>query len=259
MAPAPYRSIFFDGTWSYLRGLKETVRHWEHLYKIGRINNKLGIRYWTWKEGFAFLITLKKIINATLLLMHHFPDESILKLMLHHLYVLLLGFIISFLGQLPLGNMNLTATQLSVQENLRNAWKYGLGIVLVEIIYLRLALTGMDWVVEHKQLFTIIGWLTIFVFMVLGVLAFVMARKQTSAKKGLLLNNKMNRFLLGVVVSGINPAQIPFWFLWSTELLNSKVLMQQQGNLICLQQEPGLVHWQDLHFIYTAVNCSSRN
>ena len=34
----------------------------------------------------------------------------------------------------------------------------------------------------------------------------------------------MNRFLLGIVVSGLNPAQIPFWFLWSTQLLNSKVL-----------------------------------
>jgi putative Ca2+/H+ antiporter (TMEM165/GDT1 family) len=95
---------------------------------------------------------------------------------------------------------------------------------LVEIIYLRLALTGMDWVVEHKQLFRIMGWLTVILFVALGVLAFVMARKQTSAKKGLLLNNKMNRFLLGMVVSGINPAQIPFWFLWSTQLLNSKVL-----------------------------------
>ena len=146
------------------------------------------------------------------------------KLMLHLVYVLLIGFIISFLGQLPLGNMNLTATQLSVQENLRNAWKYGLGIVLVEIIYLRLALTGMDWVVEHKQLFAIMGWLTVIVFLVLGVLAFIMARKQISAKKGLLLNNKMDRFLLGVVVSGVNPAQIPFWFLWSTQLLNSNVL-----------------------------------
>lgn len=145
--------------------------------------------------------------------------------MVHLVYVLMIGFIISFLGQLPLGNMNLTATQLSVQENLRNAWKYGLGIVIVEIIYLRLALTGMDWVVEHEQLFTIMGWLTVIVFVVLGVLAFIMARKQTAAKKGLLLNNNMNRFLLGVVVSGINPAQIPFWFLWSTQLLNSKVLM----------------------------------
>ena len=144
--------------------------------------------------------------------------------MIELLKVFFIGFLISFLGQLPLGNMNLTATQLSVQENLRNAWKYGLGIVLVEIVYLRLALTGMDWVVEHKQLFRIMGWLTVILFVALGVLAFVMARKQTSAKKGLLLNNKMNRFLLGMVVSGINPAQIPFWFLWSTQLLNSKVL-----------------------------------
>ena len=82
--------------------------------------------------------------------------------MLHLLYVSFLGFLISFLGQLPLGNMNLTATQLSVQENSSTAWKFGAGIVIVEVIYLRLALTGMDWVVEHKQVFTILGWVTVF-------------------------------------------------------------------------------------------------
>lgn len=145
--------------------------------------------------------------------------------MIELLKVFFVGSLVSFLGQLPLGNMNLTATQLSVQETYHSAWKYGAGIVIVEIIYLRLALTGMDWVVEHKQLFAIMGWLTVVVFVVLGIIAFVMAHKQTGAKKGLLLNNKMNRFLLGVVVSGMNPAQIPFWFLWSTQLLNSKVLM----------------------------------
>lgn len=144
--------------------------------------------------------------------------------MLHLLYILLMGFIISFLGQLPLGNMNLAATQISVQENSRTAWKYGIGIVIIEIIYLRLALTGMDWVVRHKQLFTIMGWITVVLFIALGVMSFIIARKQTGAKKGLLLNNNMNRFLLGVVVSAINPAQIPFWFIWSTQLINSRIL-----------------------------------
>jgi len=138
--------------------------------------------------------------------------------------VFFIGALISFLGQLPLGNMNLTATQISVQENFKSAWKYGIGIVIVEIIYLRLALTGMDWVVEHKQLFAIMGWITVVMFIGLGIMAFVIARKQTTAKKGMLLNNKMDRFLLGVVVSGINPAQIPFWFIWSTQLINSKAL-----------------------------------
>jgi threonine/homoserine/homoserine lactone efflux protein len=145
--------------------------------------------------------------------------------MLELIKVFFVGSLISFLGQLPLSNTNLTATQLSVQEHHKSAWKFAFGIVLIEIIYLRLALTGMDWVVEHKQLFTIMGWITVVMFIVLGVFAFIIARKQTSAKKGLLLNNKMNRFLLGVVVCGINPAQIPFWFLWSTQLINSKVLI----------------------------------
>lgn len=50
----------FDGTLSYWQGLKETLRHWKHLYQIGKINNKRGIRYWAWKEGFAFINKSKK-------------------------------------------------------------------------------------------------------------------------------------------------------------------------------------------------------
>jgi len=134
------------------------------------------------------------------------------------------AMMISFLGQLPFGNMNLTATQLAVQEGLGNAWKYSIGIVIVEVVYLRLALTAMDWVVQNQMLFKIMSWLTVIVFLALGVLSIFIARKQTQEKKGLLLNNKMDRFLLGVSVSAINPVQIPFWFIWSTQLLNSHIL-----------------------------------
>jgi len=134
------------------------------------------------------------------------------------------AFLISFLGQLPFGNMNLTATQLAVQEGYKNAWKYGIGIVLVEMIYLRLALTAMDWVVEHKLIFKIMGWLTVAVFLALGILSLLMARKQAAEKKGLLLNNKLDRFLLGVSVSALNPVQIPFWFIWSTNMIDTGVL-----------------------------------
>jgi threonine/homoserine/homoserine lactone efflux protein len=134
------------------------------------------------------------------------------------------AMLVSFLGQLPFGNMNLTATQLAVQEGLRNAWKYSIGIVIIEVIYLRLALTAMDWVVEHQLIFTIMSWLTVVVFLGLGILSLIMARRQTKEKKGLLLNNKMNRFLLGVSVSAINPAQLPFWFIWSTQFISLGIL-----------------------------------
>ena len=50
----------FDCGLSYWGGLKETVKHWKHLYTIGKINYKRGVRYWTWKEGFSFMNTSKK-------------------------------------------------------------------------------------------------------------------------------------------------------------------------------------------------------
>ena len=98
------------------------------------------------------------------------------------------------------------------------------GIVIIEVIYLRLALTAMDWVVRNHLIFTIMSWITFAVFLALGILSLILATRQTKEKKGLLLNNNLDRFLLGVSVSAINPAQIPFWFIWSTQFINSGIL-----------------------------------
>lgn len=139
-------------------------------------------------------------------------------------YILFMGFLVSFLGQLPLGNMSFTSTQIAIQEGIRSAWKYAAGVAIVEMFYLRIALTGMDWVVQHRVLFIILGWLTVLMFLLLGVMAFMTARKQDAKKKALLLNNKLDRFVLGVTMSALNPIQIPFWFLWSSTLVQNKVL-----------------------------------
>src|SRR5215471_12527292 len=56
--------------------------------------------------------------------------------MIQILYIFFIGWLVSFLGQLPLGTMSITSTQIAVQENFRNAWKYALGVAIVEIIYL---------------------------------------------------------------------------------------------------------------------------
>lgn len=131
------------------------------------------------------------------------------------------GWLVSFLGQLPLGTMSITSTQIAVQESFRNAWKYSLGVALVEIIYLRLTLTGVDWILQHSILFIILGWTTVVLFLVLGFISFVAAFKQRAEKKAVLLENNISRFLLGLSMSALNPAQIPFWFIWSSYLLNN--------------------------------------
>ena len=88
----------------------------------------------------------------------------------------------------------------------------------------RLTLSGVDWIMQHKLLFMILGWLTVFVFLILGAISFITAFKQQKEKKALLLENEFNRFLLGLSMSALNPAQIPFWFIWSTYLLDNGAL-----------------------------------
>ncbi len=128
---------------------------------------------------------------------------------------LFLGLILSFLGQLPLGTMSFTATQISVQENFSQAWKYSLGVAIAEMVYLRLVLSGVDWIMRHKLLFDILNWITVVFFLALGTLSFIAARSQEKDRKALLLNNRLDRFVLGLSMSALNPAQIPFWFVWS--------------------------------------------
>jgi threonine/homoserine/homoserine lactone efflux protein len=139
---------------------------------------------------------------------------------MQNLYSFFLGMILSFFGQLPLGTMSMTATQIAVQENFRNAWKYSIGVALVEIIYLRIVLSGMQWIMKHQLLFIFFNWITVAFLAVLGILSFITAQKQRTEKKALLLNNRLNRFLLGMSMSALNPAQIPFWFIWTVYFLN---------------------------------------
>jgi threonine/homoserine/homoserine lactone efflux protein len=136
------------------------------------------------------------------------------------LSTLFLGFMLSFLGQLPVGIISITATQIAVQENFRNAWKYSFGVALIEMIYLRLILYGVQWIMHKSLVYFIFNLITVVFFVVLGITGFIFAGNQDRNKKALLLNYRMDRFLLGLTLSAINPAQIPFWIIWTGYFLN---------------------------------------
>lgn len=50
----------FDCNMSYVAALREIVRHWRHLYLIGKINHKKGVPYWSFMRGYRFMQKAKK-------------------------------------------------------------------------------------------------------------------------------------------------------------------------------------------------------
>ncbi len=133
------------------------------------------------------------------------------------------GLLVSFLGSLPLGTLNVAAMQISVQESAHNAILFALGSLTVEMIYVRISLVGINWVRKQKKLFRYMEWITVAIVLALAIGSFAAAMK-THPAKNVVLNNNINRYALGVMLSAINPVQIPFWFGWSTVLFTKNIL-----------------------------------
>ncbi|RNI37240.1 lysine transporter LysE [Hanamia caeni] len=133
------------------------------------------------------------------------------------------GMMVSFLGSLPLGTLNVAAMQISVQESVHNAILFSLGSLTVEMIYVRISLVGINWVRKQKKLFRYMEWITVAIVLALAIGSFAAAMKPHAAKN-VVLNNNINRYALGAMLSAINPVQIPFWFGWSTVLFTKNIL-----------------------------------
>lgn len=140
------------------------------------------------------------------------------------LRIFLWGLLISFLGSLPLGTLNIAAMQIGIQESVTHALYFSLGSLLVEMIYVRISLVGVDWVRKQEKLMKAMEWFTLIIILALAAGSFMAALKDGAETKNVFLENTMHRFLLGMFMSAINPVQIPFWFGWSTVLFSKRIL-----------------------------------
>ena len=138
------------------------------------------------------------------------------------------GMLVSFLGSLPLGTLNVAAMQISVQESIKNAMYFSLGSLLTEMIYVRISLVGINWVRKQKVLFKWMEWIALGIVLALAIGSFIAATHENHAKN-VMLNNNMHRFVLGLLLSAISPMQIPFWFGWSTVLFSKNILQSKNS------------------------------
>jgi len=134
------------------------------------------------------------------------------------------GMLISFLGCLPLGTLNVTAMQIGLQEGIKAALYFSFGCLLIEMLYVRLSLIGIEWIQKQVRLMRIMEWLTLAIIVALAIGSFIAAVKNVPDQKNEVLNNNLHRFVLGMLMSSISPAQIPFWFGWSSVLFQKKLL-----------------------------------
>ncbi|HYC40188.1 MAG TPA: LysE family transporter [Chitinophagaceae bacterium] len=139
------------------------------------------------------------------------------------------GMLVSFLGSLPLGTLNIAAMQISVTDGVTAAMLFSLGSLLVEIIYVRISLVAMDWIRKQGKLFVILEYITLLIVVALAVSSFY-AALHPGEEKNVVLSSTLPKFMLGAAMCAVNPIQIPFWFGWSTVLFTKKILQPRASH-----------------------------
>ena len=138
------------------------------------------------------------------------------------------GFIVSFLGSLPLGYLNIIGVEIFYKSGMNALVPYLLGVIVVEAIVIYLTVIFSNQLAENKKLMKAIDFFALFFFLLLAYLFFANANQTTKEHNYLENYAQYSPFLIGMVLCGLNFLQIPFWMGWNLYLMNAKSISLAQ-------------------------------
>lgn len=134
------------------------------------------------------------------------------------------GFIVSFVGSLPLGYLNIIGVEVFSQLGMHSLVSYLLGIIVVEAVVIYFTIIFSNQLAENKKLMKSIDFFAVFFLLLLAYL-FYANSDQTNENHNYLSDYvQYSPFLIGMVLCGLNFLQIPFWMAWNLYLINAKYI-----------------------------------
>lgn len=130
------------------------------------------------------------------------------------------GFLVSFLGSIPLGYLNIVGYQVYSDSGTRDMLLFLIGVIAVEAAVIYLTVIFSEKIVKKKKLIKFIEAFSIIFMLVLAYIFYANGNDEMAPVKG--FRQYSSSFILGLVLSGFNFLSIPFWTGWNLYLLNEK-------------------------------------
>ncbi len=124
-----------------------------------------------------------------------------------YLQAFLIGFIISFIGSIPPGTLNLSVLQLGLEGKIKTALRFALAVSIIEYPYAWIGVVFEDWITSTPAVVENFRLITAIVMITLGVLSLISVRRPSVTPSKF----SESGFRRGIVLSILNPMAIPFW------------------------------------------------
>ncbi|MGQ7945389.1 hypothetical protein [Flavobacterium sp. WC2509] len=131
------------------------------------------------------------------------------------------GFIVSFLGSLPLGYLNIIGVEVFSKLGMHSLLFFLFGVVIVQTVIVYFTVIFANQLVNNKKLMKVIDFLAVLFLLLLAYLFYAYSGQTTQNHNYLQHYIQYSPFLIGVVLCALNFLQIPFWVGWNLYLINA--------------------------------------
>ena len=143
---------------------------------------------------------------------------------MQHIKNIVVGFLASFVGSIPLGYLNVVGFEIYSKRGLLTTVCFLLGVILIEFFVIFFTLIFANKLAANKKLTKYIEGFSIVFMFILAFIFYFSASKNTNTGNEFSNFGYWGTFTAGLVLSCLNFIQIPFWTGWNLYLLNGKYI-----------------------------------
>lgn len=141
---------------------------------------------------------------------------------------ILFGFIVSFLGSLPLGYLNIVGVQILSKWGMNPLISYLFGVIVIEALVIYFTVIFATKLAENTRLMKFIDFFAVFFLFLIAYLFYTYSNQKAEDHDYLQEYVHYSPFLIGMVLCGLNFLQIPFWLGWNLYLMNGNYILLVQ-------------------------------
>jgi|SRR6187402_631728 len=131
------------------------------------------------------------------------------------------GFIVSFLGSMPLGYLNVIGVEVFSKFGMNSLVSYLVGVIIVQTVVVYFTVIFANKLVNSKKLMKGIDFFAVLFLLLLAYLFYAHSNQTAEEHNYLEAYVRYSPFLIGMVLCGLNFLQIPFWMAWNLYLMNA--------------------------------------
>ena len=138
------------------------------------------------------------------------------------------GFLVSFVGSIPLGYLNLAGLEIYSKFGLHNLIFFLFGVVFVETFVIYFTLLFAKQLVNNKKLMKIIDFFAVGFMFVLAYLFYSYSNQPVTSNSSINQFLMYSPFVIGIILNCFNFLQLPFWTSWNLYLVNGKYITTEK-------------------------------